>query len=335
MNLRSIVEVPENSRVILKMDLDVPMRDGRVEDSDRLKKTLPTIKTLLDKHCRICIIGHLSRPKGNDPSLSLYPVYQTLISLIEGFQKTTIRHQFLNDIKQFESYDVTMLENLRFWPGEEQNNPEFLKDLIQISDCYVNDALATSHRKHRSVMLFKELPAYYGLAFVSEVEKILTVVCNPLKPITIILGGVKEDKLSYLPQLISIADHVCIGGKLPLLVHSSQIIVDSKIIVAKLREDKLDLSDEDIQEFKKHITLSKTIIWSGALGFFEKEDARKGTREIAKAIGESSAYTIIAGGDTEASVSDIGFEDKINLIASGGGMLLEFLTKGTLPAWEA
>lgn len=336
MQLRSVQEVPEGSCVILKMDLDVPMREGVVQDADRLKKTLLTIKILLDKHCKICIIGHLGRPKGNDSSLSLYPVYQTLIALIEQYQKTTIRHQFIREIENYESYDVSMLENLRFWPGEEENDPEFLKPLIQVSTCYVNDALATSHRKHRSVMIYKELPAYYGLAFISEVEKIMSVLERPARPITIILGGAKEDKLSYVPKLIPIADYICIGGKLPLLRPAER---DSggqaKIFWAELREDKLDLSDADIKEFKTYIALSRTIIWAGALGYFEKEDAKKGTREIAKAIGESTAYTIIAGGDTEASISDMNVEDKIKLIASGGGMLLELLTKGTLPAWEA
>ena len=332
MQLRSVVEVPENSKVILKMDLDVPMHEGKVQDADRLKKTLPTISVLLKKHCNICIVGHLGRPNGNDSSLSLYPVYQTLIPFIEQYQKTTIRHRFIKNIESFELYDVTVLENLRFWEGEEKNDPEFLKPLIQVSTCYVNDAMATAHRKHRSVLLFKELPAYYGLAFISEVEKILAVVHNPQKPMTIILGGAKEDKLSYLPQLISIADHICIGGKLPMLNDKCQML-NKKIFWAELREDKLDLSDKDIKKFKEVIALAKTIIWLGALGYFEKEDARKGTREIAYAIGESTAYTIIAGGDTEASVSDIGVEDKIKLIASGGGMLLELLTKGTLPAW--
>jgi phosphoglycerate kinase len=332
MNLRSVVEVPENSKVILKMDLDVPMKDGKVQDEDRLKKTLPTIKFLLEKHCRICIIGHLGRPKEKDPSLSLYPVYQTLVLLIEAYQQITIRHQFIQDVASYESYNITVLENLRFWDGEENNDPEFLKPLIQVSDCYVNDALAVAHRKHRSVLLFKELPAYYGLAFVSEVEKILAVVRNPQKPITVILGGAKEDKLSYLPRLISIADHICIGGKLPTFISNGQ---GDKVYVAGLRGDGADLSDTDIERFTSYIAVSKTIIWSGALGYFEKEDARKGTLEIAKAIGNSDAYTIIAGGDTEASVSHIGVEDKIKLIASGGGMLLELLTKGTLPAWEA
>jgi len=332
MKLRSVQEVPEGSCVILKMDLDVPMHEGVVQDADRLKKTLPTISVLLKKYCKICIIGHLGRPKEKDPSLSLYPVYQTLIPLIREYQKTTIRHQFVKDIESFESYDVSVLENLRFWEGEEKNDPEFLKPLVSIATCYVNDALATAHRKHRSVMIYKDLPAYYGLAFINEVEKIMSVLEHPVRPITIILGGAKEDKLSYLPALIPLADHILIGGKLPLFISKEQ---GEKIYVANLRDDKFDLSDADIEKFKTYIALSKTIIWSGALGYFEKEDAKKGTREIAKALGESTAYTVIAGGDTEASVSDIGVEDKIKLIASGGGMLLELLTCGTLPAWES
>jgi phosphoglycerate kinase len=343
MNLRSVQEVPEGSRVILKMDLDVPMHEGKVEDTDRLKKSLSTIGLLLNKHCKIAIIGHLGRPKGNDPSLSLYPVYQTLLPLIEQYQKTTICHQFVKDIENqsiltgaFESYDVSVLENLRFYPGEEENDPQFLKQLVSAATVYVNDALAVAHRKHRSVLLYHDLPGYYGLAFVSEEEKIIAVVQNPQKPMTVILGGAKEDKLSYLPQLVSIADHICIGGKLPTYIQQKQLVFDKeKVYVAGLREDGLDLSDVDIQQFKKYIALSKTIIWAGALGYFEKEDAKQGTRAIAQAIGNSDAYTIIAGGDTEASVSDIGVEDKIKLIASGGGMLLEFLTKGTLPAWDS
>lgn len=330
MMLRSASEVPENAKVILKMDLDVPMKDGKVQDDDRLKKTLPTIKILLDKQCNIYIIGHLGRPDGNDPTLSLYPVYQTLIPLVEAYQQTTIRHQFIKDTQNYESYDITVLENLRFWEGEEANDNDFLKQLVQVSTCFVNDALAVAHRKHRSVLLFKELPAYYGIAFISEVEKIMHVLDSPARPITVILGGAKEDKLSYLPQLLSIADHILIGGKLPLYISKNQ---EDKVYVAKLRDDQLDLSDADIEEFKKIIAIAKTIIWSGALGYFEKEDAQKGTNEIARAIGESTAYTIVAGGDTEASISNNGVEEKIQLIASGGGMLLELLTKGTLPAW--
>ena len=105
-------------------------------------------------------------------------------------------------------------------------------------------------------------------------------------------------------------------------------------MVAKLREDTFDLSDEDIEDFKKVIGESKMIIWAGAMGWFEKDDCKNGTMEIARAVANSSAYKIIAGGDTGASIKDLGLEDKIDLVASGGGVMLELLVKGKLPAWE-
>ena len=105
-------------------------------------------------------------------------------------------------------------------------------------------------------------------------------------------------------------------------------------MVAKLREDGLDLSDKDIENFKEKIGEAKTIVWAGAMGFYEKENARKGTEEIAKSVAESNAYKIIAGGDTVASIMSLGLKNKIDFICSGGGVMLEFLTKGSLPAWE-
>ncbi|MFH0749952.1 MAG: phosphoglycerate kinase [Candidatus Gottesmanbacteria bacterium] len=335
--LRPVSEIPVGSRVLLRMDFDVPMENGRVVDVDRLIKSLPTIQRLLENHCVVVLIGHMGRPEGIDLQYSLKPVFTELVSLIREKEDVEIHETFVEDIKNdaviemaFQNNNIICLENLRFFKGEEENDPEFLNTIAAKTTWFVNDALAVSHRQHRSIMLHKIMQTAYGIAFIDEVTKLMSVIYNPCRPLTVILGGVKEDKLSYLPKLISIADYVCIGGKLPTFISQAQ---EANVYVAGLREDGLDLSDEDIEKFKTYISLSKTIIWSGALGYFEKEDAKKGTREIAKALGESTAYTIIAGGDTEASVSDIGVEDKITLIASGGGMMLELLTKGTLPAW--
>ena len=228
------------------------------------------------------------------------------------------------------------MENLRFWKGEESNDVDFLKNLVEVCQFYVDDAFAVAHRKHRSIMLYKNLPGFYGLAFVDEAEKIMKVIENPERPLTIILGGAKEDKLTYLKELTEIADKVLIGGKLPQLIFKLQTsnFNKEKIIIAKLREDTFDLSDEDIDNFKEIINESKMIIWAGAMGWFEKEDCRKGTMEIAKAVANSSAYKIIAGGDTGASIKDLGLEKNIDLVASGGGVMLELLVKGKLPAWE-
>ena len=338
MKLRSVEEVMPNTRVILRMDLDVA--EG---DDSRLIKSIPTIKLLLEKKCKIAVIGHKGRPDGKDEKLSLRPVYLELMSLLEPNGENIIESIFVEDVGDRERLDLSLvkndivfLENLRFWKGEESNDPDFLKNLVEVCQFYVDDAFAVAHRKHRSIMLYKNLPGFYGLAFVDEAEKIMKVIENPERPLTIILGGAKEDKLTYLKELTEIADKVLIGGKLPQLIFKLQTsnFNKEKIIIAKLREDTFDLSDEDIDNFKEIINESKMIIWAGAMGWFEKEDCRKGTMEIAKAVANSSAYKIIAGGDTGASIKDLGLEKNIDLVASGGGVMLELLVKGKLPAWE-
>jgi phosphoglycerate kinase len=155
------------------------------------------------------------------------------------------------------------------------------------------------------------------------------------RPITVILGGAKEDKLKYLSELSQKADHILIGGKLPKLINSSDNqFVRTKLTIAKLREDGLDLSEDDIKVFSGIISSSNMIIWSGAMGFYEQENSRNGTEKIALAVARSPGYKIIAGGDTSASIKDLGLKDKIDFICSGGGVMLEMLAKGDLPAWN-
>lgn len=341
MNLRGVSEVLPNTRVILKLDLDVPMENGAITDAERLLKSIPTIKMLLEKKCRVAIVGKLGRPDGHDPKLSLRPVYLELMSLLEPEGENMIDSVFIDDVGNREKLDLALaanniifLENLRYWKGEESNDPDFLKNLVEVCQFFVNDALAVSHRKERSNMLYKVLPGFYGLAFIEEVEKIERATANPERPLTVILGGAKEDKLNYLEELEKIADNVLIGGKLPQITKYELRITSNKIIWAMLREDGLDLSEEDITKFSEVIKSSKTIIWAGAMGMFENETARRGTEVIAKAVAENTGYKIIAGGDTTASVRNLGLANKIDYVCSGGGVMLQMLTKRSLPAWE-
>lgn len=343
MKLRSVEEILPETKVILKLDLDVPMNEGVVTDNYRLVKSIPTIKLLLEKKCQIAIIGKLGRPEGHDPKLSMRPVYVELMSLLEPNGENMIESVFVDEVGNFELLDkalaqnqIVFLENLRYWKGEENNDSDFLKALTEICQFFVNDALAVSHRRERSNMLYKVLPGFYGLAFVDEVTKIMKVVEEPARPLTVVLGGAKTDKLSHLKEIVKIADRILIGGKLPKLRGEieEEVVNNEKITWANLREDGMDLSSEDIETFKKTISESKMIVWAGAMGWFEKEDCKRGTEEIAKAIATSNSYKVLAGGDTGASVESLNLKDKIDLVASGGGMMLELLTKGTLPAWE-
>ncbi|MFA5828338.1 MAG: phosphoglycerate kinase [Candidatus Shapirobacteria bacterium] len=346
-NLSPVSEVDPNLRVLLRMDTDLPMDDGQILDNSRLVKTIPTIKLLLEKNCKIVIIGHRGRPEGKiAPEMSLKQIYLELMDLLENDGQSLVESVFVENftdqekIKQaLETNQIVFLENLRFHPGEEANDPLFLKGLVDLCSVFVNDAFAVAHRKCASIMLHNTMPAFYGISFVEEAEKIAKLL-DPERPLTIILGGAKKDKLDYLPELEKIADRILIGGKLPKLMQNPSpasrdlpLTEEAKVVVAKLREDGLDLSDEDIEKFKEIINSSNTVIWAGAMGFYESPESKKGTDEIASAIAEANAYKVIAGGDTSASVSNLGVREKIDYVCSGGGVMLEFLAKGTLPAW--
>lgn len=338
--LSPISDITPKARVVLRMDMDEPMTDGSVTDVDRLKKSIPTIVQLLEKQCIIVLLGHVGRPNGKETQFSLRPIYAALLPLLRASTSTLITDIFIEDVtdeagirQASQTHNLICLENVRFWEGEEKNDSQFLLSVVKNADWYVNDALAVSHRRHRSVMLHHDLPTAYGIAFISEVAKLMVIVDNPKHPVTIILGGAKKDKITYIPGLEKIADHILIGGKLPHLLPADIQITD-KFCVAALRDDGFDLNDNDIAVFTSIIKQSKTIVWAGAMGFFENPKYRKGTENIARAVVDSGAYTVVAGGDTEASISRLGEEKKINLIASGGGMMLELLTKKTLPAWE-
>jgi phosphoglycerate kinase len=349
MNLKPISEISANTKVIIRLDTDVPIENGQILDNSRLIKSLPTLKLLLDKNCKLLIIGHRGRPsfaKASDGmpenNLSLKPVYVELMALLEEDQNI-YDSVFIADINDSEKINLALaennivfLENLRFWPGEENNDPKFLENLIPLADVFVNDAFAVAHRKQASIMLHHKLPAFYGLNFVAEANAISKLIVDPARPLTIILGGAKEDKLKYLPDLKKITDHILIGGKLPKLIDQEILkrVQDDKIRVAELDESGFDLSQNDIEKFKEIILQSRTIIWAGAMGMYESEEDRMGTEEIAKSVAESSGYKVIAGGDTSASIVNLGLKDRIDFVCSGGGVMLEFLTKGTLPAWE-
>lgn len=330
-----------NTRVILRMDLDIPVENGQILDNARLVKSVPTIKMLLGKQCRIVIMGHRGRPEGRDGALTLKPIYLELMTMLET--ENEIESVFCEEVTDKEQVDLALsqnqivfLENLRFWKGEESNDPDFLQGLTEVCQCYVDDAFAVAHRRAASIMLFKRMPGYYGLSFVEEAVKIVKIVENTEKPLLVVLGGAKEDKLTYLPSLIDKADNVLIGGKLPKIIKTdpSRYAQNDKILVAELREDGLDLSENDIVKFEEKIAGAKMVVWAGAMGMYENPECRRGTEAIALAVANNQGYKIIAGGDTGASIVNLGLNDKIDLVCSGGGVMLELLTKGTLPAWE-
>jgi phosphoglycerate kinase len=184
----------EGRRVLLRADFNVPIRDGEVVDDFRIRAALPTIEWLIERGARVTACSHLGRPKGKpDPRYSIEPVRRVLAELAPG---------------------VELLENLRFDPGEEANDPAFVAKLIEGQDIYVNDAFGASHRAHASIVgPPRTLPSAAGRLLKREVDVLLPLRSNPEHPFVCILGGAKvSDKLAVIGALVQVADHLIIGG---------------------------------------------------------------------------------------------------------------------------
>ena len=198
MNLRSVRDIIPQTKVILRLDLDLPFDDtNRISDNSRLLKSLPTIQLLLEKNCQILIIGHRGRPQGIDENLTLRPVYLELMTLLEPTGENLVSNVFYPNSIWNKSDQAFVNNQIVFWKicvfgREEANDPQFLAPLNQICQAYVNDAFAVAHRAHASITLWQHLPAFYGLSFIDEVEHLQKLVDSPASPLTLLLGGAKK-----------------------------------------------------------------------------------------------------------------------------------------------
>jgi len=229
---------------------------------------------------------------------------------------------------------LNVMENLRFEKGEEENDMAYARKIAEHGEVYVNEAFATSHREHASIVTIpKMLPHYCGIRFCQEVEKLEKVLNSPKRPVVVLINGVKKGKLKYLKDLQKFADKVLIGGKLPM--YMDNINSNEKIFISKLVPNGLDIDEESIKVYREVIEKAGTVVVSGPLGKFEDDNSNSGTSKVFKAAADSSGFKLAGGGDTRHAISNLGLEQKFDWISTGGGSMLEFLAKGTLPGIEA
>ena len=365
-----------NKNVVVRLDLNVPIQDKQIIDSTRIISSVPTIKYLVDKNCKVLLTSHLGRPEEGkfDQDFSMSPVAKKLseilnheIDLIDSLDSSDI----------FNTTQIQLLENLRFLTGEKDNNEKLGNQLANKGDVYIFDAFGTAHRKqastHSAIQQAKFSCA--GLLLEKEINSLNKALTSIENPFTAVIAGSKiSTKLELIAHLNSKADFIVVGGGIANtflksqgfdvgeslvendmieiakeLFNSGKIILPNKVIVADSIDsnssttkniDSVSGSDKifDINltsNMSEILKNSKTILWNGPIGVFEKEPFQKGTHQLAKTIAGSEAFSLAGGGETIAAINKFINKDEVSYCSTGGGAFLEYMEGKLLPSIEA
>ncbi|MCK9352025.1 MAG: phosphoglycerate kinase [Candidatus Paceibacterota bacterium] len=356
----------KGKRVLLRVDFNVPIKDGAVVDDFRIQKVVPTIQFLKKSGAKTIILSHIGREKTD----SLFPISSKL--------GEKIPHVFVEDfgseegktaLVSLKNGEVALIQNLRKWDGEKASDKKYAKTLAQFGDVYVNEAFAVSHRKDASVFLLpKLLPSYFGPLFCEEVEN-LSLAFKKHKPFLCILGGAKfETKMPLVKKYLVSADTVFVGGALAntfykmkgleigasladgstpamkALLKNKKMILPLDVVVdgptgkivrspdqIEMTEKIVDDGPETIKMLETEIKKAKFVLWNGPLGYYEG-GFDGATLAVAAALVKSGVQAVVGGGDTVAAIEKNKTKSKNIFVSTAGGAMLDFLSKGTLPA---
>ena len=328
-------------RVLVRADLNVPLEGGRVADDTRIQAAVRTLQLLLDRGAaEVVVCSHLGRPKGPDPAFAIAPVAARLAQLVPDQR-------------------LRVLENTRFLPGETKNDPATARTLAEGMDLYVNDAFGSAHRAHASTEAVAHLlPAYAGLLLLAELEHLGRLLGEVERPFVLVAGGAKvDDKLGVLEKLGGRADTVIVGGKmaeelrdgatLPFPVELPSDVVaaasfdadaESRVVPYEGLPEGwlgLDIGPETRDRFDELIRYARTVFWNGPMGVFEWQRFAAGTKAVAEAVAAVDGYTVVGGGDSVRAISELGLDDDVSWVSTGGGASLELLEGKELPGVAA
>ena len=361
----------DSKTVLVRLDLNVPIQDQSVSDDTRLKRSLPTLRYLLNHNAKVVILSHMGRPKGQVQSkLSLAPIARLLSNYVDCpilFANNCIGSAAHFAINSAPLGSIIVLENLRFHAEEELNDLDFAKQLALLGDLYVNDAFSCSHRSHASVVgITQFIPAVAGLGVEQELAALESVLTAPTRPVMAIVGGSKvSTKLDLLQNLIPKVDYLVLGGGMantfllangqdigeslaePDLVESAKTMMSQAetqgctiILPVDYQSDSgalkiMDIGTKTTEQIKNILNTCKTVIWNGPVGVFEISPFDQGSvclaKHIAKLTKSGHLISVAGGGDTLACLNKAQVEDQFTYTSTAGGAFLEWLEGKDLP----
>ncbi len=374
--IKNISEVNfSGKKVLVRVDFNVEFdKFGKIRDTFRIDKTLPTIDYILNSGGKVILISHLGDPEKPAFEFSLQRIIYYLVE--QGYKIKFFDDCLLPSIKEYlkrsDPREIIILENLRFYKQEKNNEQNFAQLLASLVDLYVNEAFSVSHRLHASVVaITKELPSYSGFLFDREIKVLDRVINLPQKPLTVILGGGKaSSKIRFMEKFLYKADSLLLGGDLAnYFLKPHQYLKESEILylnnkkvhlpldvvtvlnrdlnqvkIKSIKEiapgDKIyDIGPETAKFFSEIIRDSKEIIWNGPMGVVEIPHFAQGTLKIGESVINSNGFKVIGGGETVMALRNFNLYSKINAnttyISVGGGATLQFLSGEKLPGIEA
>lgn len=391
MPIRSIKSIRrlENKRVLVRVDFNVPIKDGVVADDSRLIASLPTIRFLKEKKAKIVLVSHLGRPEGKrNASYSLAPVAKQLGKLLQEsvqFVPDLAGTSVHRAIEVLPPGGIIMLENMRFSPHEQKQTALLAAQLAALADIFVLDGFAVAHRPDASVAgVARYIPGYAGFLLKQEIDTLLQLTKKPKRPFVAIVGGAKvETKAPLIKTLLRQVDTLLLGGGIVntylkgagygvgaslvdadylteavMFGRKENVILPIDVIVGRKNghvsrhvylqpkphrvcepyEAIFDIGPATIRLYSTYIKKAKTLLWNGALGYFEEKPFDVGTRSIARLVASRSkgkAFGVIGGGETIQAMEQVRMIDAIDFVSTGGGAMLELLAGKKLPGIEA
>ena len=363
-----------NKTVALRVDLNVPVKDGKVLDDTRILAITQTLNYLKQQKSKTVLISHFGRPEPgiHDEKLSLFPVAKRLEEI---FNTQVPLFKTLKDVN-FDN-DISLVENVRFLSGEVDNDSDLSSQLSDLADVYIFDAFGTSHRAHASTFgaINSSDASCAGLLLEEETNALIKAMDSKETPTLSIVGGSKvSSKLEVIKSLLYVSNEVLTGGGITntflkasgnnvgtslyedsMMEHAKDLLATKKILLPEevvvsksiessesrvcsvdaVQDDEMILDQILSPKASEKISKAKKIIWNGPVGVFEKNLFSQGTQELAEAIASSNAYSLAGGGETLLAIKMFTDKSNISYCSTGGGAFLEFMEGKALPSLSA